>query len=576
MIRQPILCVLGHIDHGKTSLLDYMRGTTVADREVGKITQHIGATEIPIDKVYEICGSLIPRGRLEMPGLLFIDTPGHRAFASLRERGGALADLAILVIDINEGVMNETRRSIDILKSHKTPFVIAANKIDRINGWKTAQGPFSYRKQGLDARENFDKKFYRLIEQLYVSDIPSDRYDNIGDFRKSFAIVPISAISGEGIPDLLATVVGIAQRFLKDELEIRSDRGEGSVLEVKEEKSIGLTLNVILYDGILKEGDKIAISNFRDPLKTRVKALFLPNSLSEMRDRKTRYRKVKAVSAACGVKVVPQEVRGVIISGVPFRAYDSEDELGDMRLDVDLSLDNEGVIIKADAMGSLEAVIYELKQPGYRARKAEIGDVSRRDVIECASSMSEKERVILAFNVRVLEEAGEEAHKQGVRIMESSLVYDVVERYDLFCQEVDRREKESKMACINMPGSVEILPGCVFRMSKPAIVGVRIVSGVISPKTKLINKEGKVVGRISSIQTSGKTLHEVSKGDEVALAIEGGVVGRNLEEGSVLYTDIDEGSARVLSKLADLPEDTKELLLTIIEIKKRNNSLWAS
>jgi len=256
MIRQPILSVLGHIDHGKTTLLDYIRGSTVAEREAGRITQHIGATEIPLDKIYDMCGPLVPRGKLEIPGLLFIDTPGHRAFNSLRERGGAIADLAILVVDINEGVMEQTKHSIEILRRHKTPFVIAANKIDLIDGWSTAKAPFilNYQKQSDRAKENFDNKFYKLLEQFYDLGVPCDRYEKITDFTKTFAIVPVSAKSGEGIADLLATIVGLAQRFFRERLEIKKEAGEGSILEVKEEKSLGMTINAILYDGVLKGG----------------------------------------------------------------------------------------------------------------------------------------------------------------------------------------------------------------------------------------------------------------------------------------------------------------------------------
>ena len=138
-IRQPIIGVLGHVDHGKTSLLDAIRGTSIAKKEHGGITQHIGATEVPIDTIYEICGPLIKERKFKVPGLLFIDTPGHEAFTTLRARGGSLSDIAILVIDIREKVMPQTVESINILKKFKTPFVVAATKIDLIDGWRNFQ-----------------------------------------------------------------------------------------------------------------------------------------------------------------------------------------------------------------------------------------------------------------------------------------------------------------------------------------------------------------------------------------------------------------------------------------------------
>ena len=117
-LRQPIVAVLGHVDHGKTTLLEYVRGTTIVKREAGAITQHIGATEVPFDTVSKICGPLLKEGTTNLPGLLFIDTPGHHSFSTLRSRGGALADIAVLVVDITEGFKPQTIESINILKQH--------------------------------------------------------------------------------------------------------------------------------------------------------------------------------------------------------------------------------------------------------------------------------------------------------------------------------------------------------------------------------------------------------------------------------------------------------------------------
>jgi translation initiation factor 5B len=574
MIRQPILSVLGHIDHGKTTLLDYIRGSTVADRELGRITQHIGATEVPIEKIYEMCGPLVPKGRIEIPGLLFIDTPGHRAFQSLRERGGSLADLAILVVDINEGVMEQTAHSIEILKRHKTPFIIAANKIDLIDGWTTAKAPFimNYEKQSERAKESFDAKFYRLMEQLYDINVPCDRYDRIKDFTQSFAIVPMSARSGEGVADLLATVVGLAQRFLKTQLEL-GERGEGSILEIREERGLGMTLNAILYDGTIRRGDDIAIAGIGGPLRATIKALFLPQPMSEMRDKKTRYRDVDSVTAACGVKVVLQEDLAVI-PGVPFRVYSSGEDTDDLRIGVTTELDQEGVVVKADTAGSIEGIIFELRQLNRKVRKVEVGDVSKRDVADAASSSDDREKVVLAFNVRVLEEADEEAEKLGVRIISSGLIYDLVEKYEEFCETKEREREEEKRAKLSYPASIEILPGYIFRVSKPAIVGVRVTAGSARQGITLIDEDGEVVGKLLGVQSSGKAVDAAEKGEEVAVSIDKGVIGRNIREGQVLYSDVDEKSARLL--LSELKNEELECLNRIIKIKRKKDPFWAA
>ena len=579
MIRQPILSVLGHIDHGKTTLLDYIRGSTVTEREAGKVTQHIGATEIPNEKIYEMCGPMLPRKRLDIPGLLFIDTPGHRAFTSLRERGGAIADLAILVIDINEGVKSETKESIEILKKYRTPFIIAANKIDLIDGWHSSSKPFlrSYEEQSEYGRDGLDKKFYELIAQLYDAGVPTERYDKIKDFTKNFAAVPISAKSGEGIPDLLMTLIGIAQKFLKGKLEIKKVDGEGSILEVREEKSLGLTLNIVLYDGVLRKGDRIAIASIsKEPIKTRIKALFLPSPMSEMRDKKTRFREVDEVKAACGVKIIPQD-KYDIIPGMPFKVYTKEEtSLQDMRILVDLNLDSEGVVIRADTMGSIEAIFYELKQlQNYKVMKAEVGDVSRKDVVECASNENPKYRTILAFNVKVLDEARQESKRSKIEIIGSNLLFDLINRYEEFVKLKEEEIERAKRGELTYPASLKVLQGYVFRLSKPAIVGTRITGGVLTPGRMLINSDGEKVGKIACIQSTGKNLKEARLNEEVAISVDKGVVGKNLKEEEILYADMNERSARELLNSESLTFDESETLQKIVEIKRKKEPFWA-
>ena len=268
-IRQPVVSVLGHVDHGKTKLLDRIRGTAVGDREAGAITQHIGATEVPIGRIYEMCGSIIGSKKFTVPGLLFIDTPGHQAFTSLRARGGSLADLAVLVIDIREGLMPQTIESIHILRQYKTPFVIALNKVDTIEGWNsTADRPFvlSEKDQQAHTKEVFEQHMYEIISQLSSNGVFADRYDRIDDFTKAVALIPISAKTGEGVPDLMLMLIGLAQRFLETRLTKEEGPGKGTVLEVKEVKGLGQTLDMILYSGTLKTGATVAIGTRGAPL----------------------------------------------------------------------------------------------------------------------------------------------------------------------------------------------------------------------------------------------------------------------------------------------------------------------
>ncbi len=275
-IRQPIVSVLGHVDHGKTSLLDHIRGTTVAAREAGKITQHIGATEVPVDTIKKICGDQLTARGIKIPGLLFIDTPGHHAFTTLRARGGVLADIAVLIIDITEGLKPQTIESINILKQYKTPFVIAANKIDRINGWEPSDDQSfldSYNQQIEEVKVVLDNLLYKLIGQIYEEDLQTERYDRIEDFTKTVAIIPISAKTGEGIQDLLMVLIGLAQRFLETQLETEDGSGEGTILEVKEDRGLGTTIDTIIFNGIIRKNDTIVVGTASNKaLVTKVKA----------------------------------------------------------------------------------------------------------------------------------------------------------------------------------------------------------------------------------------------------------------------------------------------------------------
>jgi len=219
-IRSPIAVVLGHVDHGKTTLLDKIRGTSVAAREPGQITQWIGASLIPAQTITRICGPLLTRFNLkiEVPGILFIDTPGHETFSNLRKRGGSAADVAVLVIDLTKGIEPQTVESLNILKARKTPFLVCCNKIDAIPGWKSSpDGSFlaNTDPQRPEVLTELDNRIYTMMGTLSRYGFRADRFDRIKDFSKTIALVPASAKTGEGLPELMAMLVGLTQIFMK-------------------------------------------------------------------------------------------------------------------------------------------------------------------------------------------------------------------------------------------------------------------------------------------------------------------------------------------------------------------------
>ena len=588
-IRQPIVCVLGHVDTGKTLLLDKIRKTSVQAREAGGITQHIGASFFPVETLAKICGSLLSKvkGEIKIPGLLVIDTPGHEAFANLRRRGGAVADIAILVIDILKGFEAQTYECIDILKARKTPFLVAANKIDRISGWNSKPDqPFiiSYKAQDPYVRQSLDEKIYEIMGTFSRMGFRADRFDKIEDFTRTVAIVPVSAKTGEGIPELLTVLIGLTQQYLRSRLQTTEGPAKGTVLEVKEEPGLGVTVNAIIYDGILRKGDLIVIGGKEKPIVTKIRAVLLPKPLDEIRDPRDKFILAEEVSAAAGIKIAAPELENAV-AGAPLYVIPSEDQaLEYVKLvaeeieKIKISTDVEGIILKTDALGSLEAIAESLRRNEIPIRIADVGDVSKRDVTE-ASIVKENEPlygVILAFNVKVLPDAAEEAKKQGVRIFKHNIIYHLVDEY----LEWVKSEKEAKIKKeferLIKPGKIKVLPGYVFRRAKPAIFGVEVLAGQIRPKYQLVRQDGLDLGEIIQIQDRGEAISQANIGMQVAISMNKPVVGRHINEGDVLYVKVPEQHVKILKTNFQslLSEDEIKALEEYVEIMRKKNPLW--
>ncbi len=581
--RQPIVSVLGHVDHGKSTILDRIRGTKVVSREAGGITQHIGATDVPIETIYEVCRGLIGDRKFAVPGLLFIDTPGHHSFATLRSRGGALADIAILVVDINEGLKPQTVESINILKSLKTPFIVAANKIDLIPGWRVQRNrPIGEVLAAQDPRvvQELDDRIYALAGRLYeVGGFSADRFDRISDFTKSVAVVPVSGKHGEGLPDLLLMLVGLAQRFLESELRTEDGPAEGTILEVKEDKGIGTAADSIIYSGTLSVGDEIVLSSTKgDPIFTKVRALLKPKPLDEIRDPNQRFDQVKSVSAAAGIRIVAPGLENAMAGGM-LRVAGEEDEdvvqeiRNQSRLNVELK--DEGIIVRGDTIGSLEAMSFQAKDADLPIRKMDLGSVSRKDIIEASNFSNPLHRVVFAFNVPVNADARDEVRSTGVVLFENDVIYRLLEDYEKWCEVRSRELEAAKRLEIVFPGKIVILRDHVFRVSKPAIVGVRVLAGRIRPGQGLMREDGRPVGKVRSIRSGEKTMQEALVGSEIALAIDDATVGRQIDVEDVLLVDIPESHARELSK-HQLSQDELEVLEQVSVIKRKEKPFWGS
>ncbi len=564
-IRQPIVCILGHVDTGKTLLLDRIRKSSVQAREAGGITQHIGASFFPVDVIKEVSGPLLRRigGEIRIPGLLVIDTPGHEAFANLRRRGGGVADIAILVIDILRGFEAQTYECIDILKSRRTPFLVAANKIDRIPGWKAhPDSSFleTYSRQDKAVQQYLDEYLWRIIGKFSEIGFRSDRFDRIRDFTRTVAIVPTSAKTGEGIPELMAVLAGLTQQYLQARLRVTEGPARGTVLEVKEEVGLGVTVNAIIYDGVLKKGDLIVVGGKEKPIVTSIRAVLLPKPLDEIRDPRDRFSSVDEVSAAAGVKIVAPNLDNAL-AGAPIYVVPSEEKVEEYVKAVleeveklKITMNINGVVLKTDALGSLEAIAENLQKNNIPIRLADVGDVSKRDVTE-AAIVKEKEElygVVLAFNVKVLPDAEEEAESRGIPIFKHNIIYHLIDDYIRWLNEKREERIRSEFESLIKPSKLRVLPGCIFRRAKPAIVGVEVLAGKIRPRLGLVNRRGRIIGEILQIQDRGKAIPQADTGMQVAISIDKSVVGRHFDEGDILYVRVPETHARkLLEKFRD-------------------------
>jgi len=586
-LRTPIVAVLGHVDHGKTSLLDTVRGSAVHEGEAGSITQHIGATAVPLETVSAMAGDLVDPDDFDLPGLLFIDTPGHHSFSTLRSRGGALADIAVLVVDVNDGFQPQTEEAIDILRRTGTPFVVAANKIDTTPGWNPSEdAPVrpSYEGQSDRARSRLDENLYELIGDLSDAGFSADLYWRVQDFQANVGVIPVSALTGEGVPDLLAVLMGLSQRYMRDEMEIDADGpGVGTVLEVTEERGFGTTLDAVVYDGTLREGDRIVVGGGGEPIVTEVRALLQPRPLAEIRTER-RFDRVEAVAAAAGVKIAAPDIDDAM-AGAPIRVAREggvEAAVAAVRrelAELAVETEEEGVVVKADTLGSLEAMADALREAEVPILRAEVGDVAPRDVTIAETANEAVHRTVLGFSVDVLPDAREAAEESEVRPFVDDVIYRLVEEYEAFVEERERAQQETVLEKIVRPARFRLLPDHTFRQSDPAVVGVEVLAGTLQNNrnvARLTDGEPERVGRLSGIQEQGEDVEEARAGSRVSVAIDGPTVGRDVEEGDVLWTELPEKHAKILEQevVDEITADEREALSGYLDERRSRDPFW--
>lgn len=569
-LRSPICCILGHVDTGKTKLLDNLRKTNVQEGEAGGITQQIGATYFPIDAIEKRTAHLASDVQYEVPGLLVIDTPGHESFTNLRSRGSSLCNIAILVVDIMHGLEPQTIESLNLLKMRKTPFIVALNKMDRLYGWVTH--PELSLEQSLAAQKphvqaEFEKRLAEVLLAFAEQGMNGEVFFRNKDHRRVISLVPTSAITGDGVPDMLNLLLDLTQRMMSGDLRYLSTL-ECTVLEVKVIEGLGTTIDVILSNGVLREGDRIAVCGLNGPIVTTIRALLTPQPLRELRI-KSQYVHHQQVKAALGVKICAAELEGAVAGSSLMVIGPRDDEeairkavmedLAEMMAAVDKSA--QGVSVQASTLGSLEALLAFLKDMAIPVATINIGPVFKRDVQRCSTmlELAREYAVMLCFDVPIHKDAQEMADEVGVRIFRAEIIYHLFDQFTAYMKGLTEQKRKDLAPSAVFPCVLRVVPQCVFNKREPIILGVDVVEGVLkvgTPISASTADTGMVsLGRVTSIELNHKSVPEVRKGGpSVAIKIECAsyetprMVGRHFAETDLLYSKISRASIDVLKE----------------------------
>lgn len=539
-MRSPIAVIMGHVDTGKTKLLDKMRSTKVQDGEKGGITQQIGATFFPSSNLKRVTRMFNSKLNLqyETPGLLIIDTPGHEAFSNLRSRGSSLCDIAILVVDIMHGLEQQTIESLRMILDRKTPFVIALNKIDRLVDWKPKNNAAfmdTIKNQNEQTKQHYKKLLDEAVVQLASNGVNASAYNNMklsNEEDSTIPIVPTSAITGEGIPDLLAIMQLLAERFMRNRLEKKTEL-QCAVLESKTEPGLGPVIDVILVNGVLRVKDTIVLSSISgEPIVTQIKVLLTPIPMKEMRVQ-CKWEKHNVIYASKGCRIAAPDLANAVAGAELFVARTHEEieecknkctsDVQSILKKVNSSID--GLLVQCSTLGSLEAMLAHMQKyyPQHHVAYAGVGPLQKphlQPMIEIAKR-SPKVAVCLCFNIKIDNDVKRHAQNHNIVIFEAEIIYHLTDLYENYLKDLEFKEKEKARAKMVYPCEIEFLPDTLFRRSEPIVVGMKVLRGSLKKGTPLstIGKDHKYIGYAEIIKLDNVDVNEANVGQEVSVQI---------------------------------------------------------
>ncbi|XP_048855253.1 eukaryotic translation initiation factor 5B isoform X2 [Brienomyrus brachyistius] len=566
-LRAPVVCVLGHVDTGKTKILDKLRHTHVQDGEAGGITQQIGATNVPQETIIEQTKMVknFDRENIKIPGMLIIDTPGHESFSNLRNRGSSLCDIAILVVDIMHGLEPQTLESINLLKEKKCPFIVALNKIDRLYDWKKSPETdvvTTLKKQKKNTKDEFDERAKAVIVEFAQQGLNAALFYENKDPRTFVSLIPTSAHSGDGMGNLIALLVDLTQSMLARRLA-HCEELRAQVMEVKALPGMGTTIDVILINGRLCEGETIIVPGVEGPIVTQIRGLLVPPPLKELRV-KNQYEKHKVVSTAQGVKILGKDLEKTL-AGLPLLVAEKEDEIPVLRDELirelkqtlsSIKLEEKGVYVQASTLGSLEALLEFLRTSKVPYAGINIGPVHKKDVMK-ASTMLEHDpqfAVILAFDVKIERDSQELADSLGVRIFSAEIIYHLFDAFTKYREDYKKQKQDEFKNVAVFPCKIRILPQFIFNSRDPIVMGVSVEAGVLRQGTPLCvpSKAFVDIGIVTSIENNHKAVDSAKKGQEICVKIEPipgespKMFGRHFEATDIIVSKITRQSIDAL------------------------------
>eukprot|EP00128_Syssomonas_multiformis_P007464 Colp12_sorted_trinity150504_noHs@26000 len=589
-LRSPITVIMGHVDTGKTSLLDKIRHTNVQEGEAGGITQQIGVTQFAKETLAAQTQVLQKHKPFDinLPGLLVIDTPGHESFTNLRSRGSSLCDMAILVIDLMHTLEPQTIESLNMLKKRRAPFIVALNKVDRCYGWKsTPNGAIrdSLANQDENCRMEFKDRTTQTITALMEQGLNAKLYWENDDPAHTVSLVPTSAVTGEGVPDLIMMLITLTQTRLTDQL-MYVETLQCTVLEVKVIEGLGHTVDVVLVNGTLREGDTIVLSTMDGPVVTTIRALLTPPPSREMRV-KNDYIKHSTISGAIGVKIVAPDV-GRVIAGTSVLVVHPSDDLEDITEEVQadiakvkksLETDHRGVMVHASTLGALEALLQFLREeckPPIPVSHVNIGPIHKKDVMR-ANIMNEKKMpeyaTILAFDTTVDAEAKEMAEENNVRIFSADIIYHLFDQFTKYMDGLREVRKKAAEDVVQFPCVLKILPQHIFNKKDPIVIGVEVMEGTLRIGTTLcIPNIGLDIGKVTRIENNHKEVQFAKKSTQVSVRITNEsnptlTYGRQFDHTNSLYSKINRASIDALKEFFQ-KDMTNEDWQLVIKLKK--------